>query len=101
MVRELRIFLNERVAGPRGQRDGGSPDTKGAAARSGARAAPRGPRRKNRDASRSRTPRTTNACHDDVEYESRSRTPGSLICLRRRGLFDMLLRGKAAIEEML
>ena len=56
--RELRIFLNERVAGPRGQRDGVGPDNK-TRARGGARGSTCGPRRKNRDASRSRTPRTT------------------------------------------
>ena len=56
--RNLRIFLNERVAGPRGQRDGVGPDNKNARARRRARRTC-GPRRKNRDASRSRTPRTT------------------------------------------
>ena len=35
--RELRIFLNERVAGPRGQRDGVGPDNKSARARRRAR----------------------------------------------------------------
>ena len=35
--RELRIFLNERVAGPRGQRDGVGPDNKNARARRRAR----------------------------------------------------------------
>ena len=35
--RNLRIFLNERVAGPRGQRDGVGPDNKNARARRRAR----------------------------------------------------------------
>ena len=89
--RELRIFLNERVAGPRGQRDGVGPDNKSARAEA-REAAPAGP-----EENYSKTPgagprgrRILPRGRFPIRRDGRGRA-GSVHLFCGGGLFDMLL----------